>query len=184
MNLIFAHVLVHAEAHCLPATPEFLLLPKPLIRHSFPPTETFTYLVPWFRFLCSKSVSPYWDEIEYLGVKARKSFDQHDHISSLTGSRHSMNARSLRAQQPKNSRFSLLLGNTYLAGPAGLINHACSEHANCVLDFQSLHIEVSVSSLEAGSRIYYTYSNEDDMLATRGFTCNMCRFDIIQMLRF
>ena len=171
-------LICNADANCLPEKVEFLLLPRSLIRHSFPPIETFNFLVPWFRFVCSKSVSPYWDNIEYLGVKARKSFDRHDLISSICGSRHKMNARSLRAQQPKNARFSLMQGNTYLAGPAGLVNHACLEHANCVLDFQSLHVEVNVSRLEAGSRLYYTYSNEEDMLTTRGICCNLCRFDI------
>ena len=169
------HIYINADFSSLPEKPHSLLLPKTLIRSSFPPTQTFRFLVPWFRFICSKSVAAYWDDLECLGVRARKSFDRHDIISSLSGSRHTMNARSLRAQQPKNARFSLLQGNIYLAGPVGLINHACSQHATCVLDFKSFDVEVNVSRLEAGSRIYYSYSNEVDMSMTRGIYCTVCR---------
>ena len=65
----------------------------------------------------------------------------------------------------------------YLAGPAGLINHACPKHATCILDFERLCVEVNVSSLEAGQRIYYTYSDESDMHFNRGIACTTCRYE-------
>ena len=129
------------------------------------------------RFLCQKAVTVYWDVLENIGVKTRKAFERYDVIEALRGHAYRINEGTLQAQRPKNARFSLLRGNYYLAGPAGLINHACAKHSNCVLHFSEWTVEVNVSRLEAGARVYYTYSDEDDMLQNRGLSCRMCRFD-------
>ena len=151
------------------------MLSRPLVRNNYPPLPTFRFLVPWIRFVIQKSVVVYWDEIEKLGIKVRQDFYRHDVIEALRGLAYPINRTTLNAQRPKDARFSIVRGNTYLAGPAGLINHACSRHSNCILHFGDWSVEVNVSRLEAGSRVYYTYSDEDDMIANRGFSCTCCR---------
>ena len=168
--------MLNTECSLLPISTTFLLLPSPLIRHSYPPTATFTHLVPWFRFVCSKIVAAYWDPAECLGVTVRTHFDKHDLLAVLQGHPHALNSRTLRAQMPKNAMFSLMRGNLYLSGPASLINHACIKHANCVLDFSNFSVEVSSSRLEAGDRLYYTYSDEVDMSTVRGIACTFCGY--------
>ena len=166
----------HVGERYLPLQPTYLLLSRSLVRNNFPPIQVFKFLVPWMRFLCQKSVTVYWDPFEYMGVKVRKAFERHDVIEALRGYAYPVNNATLTAQRPKNARFSLLKGDVYLTGPAGLINHACSKHSNCVLNFREWIIEVNVSRLEAGARVYYTYSDEDDMCHNRGFSCTMCRY--------
>ena len=167
---------IHLDEAKLPQVANKLLLPRSIVRNHLPPIAAFKMLVPWLRFLCQKSVSVYWDEWENMGVKVRKAFERHDVIEALNGFGYPLTFTTLQAQRPKNARFSLLRGDVYLAGPAGLINHACEKHSTCILHFNDWKIEVNVSRLDAGARVYYRYSDEDDMKLNRGFSCSACRY--------
>ena len=153
-----------------------LILPTEIVRGALPPTTFIKYLVPWFNFLHSSTVQSYWDDTEQIGVLLNCKFlMQGDSIECLTPIYHSINAASIGRQALSTGRFSFTSQNDYLAGPASLINHACSRHSNVIVDHKAQEVVINVARLHQYQRLYSTYNTEQELLKSRGFQCTRCR---------
>ena len=165
----------------------YLTLPRVLIRKDFPPKKTIKFLLPWFRFLSQNEVGVYWDRIEQIGIYVKEDFPRATTLFSLECSLHSLNKVGIMTQQLNHQRFSFTAFDMFLAGPASLINHACSNCSNAILDFSSLQVVVNADYVLAPGRVYITYNDEPTLLQHRGISCLMCRYfnySIIYILRF
>ena len=157
-------------------SPNYLCLPRVLIRDEFPPRKAIKLLLPWLRFLCQNEVGVYWDRIEHIGIYVKDDYPRASTLFSLECSLHSLNKRGMTTQQLKHQRFSFTAFNMLLAGPASLINHACSDCSNAIIDFSSLQVVVNADYALAPGRLYITYNDEPSLLKHRGISCLMCRY--------
>ena len=154
-----------------------LLLPTEIIRGAFPPTNFIKHLIPWIEYLLSNTVQSYWDDTEHIGVRLTCNFlMQADSIACLKPMYYAVNAASTSLQALQSGRFSFTSQNQYLAGPASLINHACSRHSNVVVDHKAQEVVINVPRLCQFQRLYSTYNTEAELLKSRGFQCLQCRF--------
>ena len=159
-----------------------LLLPRAIIRNDFPPKKAVKFLIPWLRFLCQNEVGVYWDRVEQIGIYVMEDYAQATTLLSLECSLHSLNKIGMSTQQLAHQRFSFTSSNMLLAGPASLINHACSDCSNAIFDFKALQVIVNVEQILAPGRLYITYNDESTLLRYRGISCRMCRYVHISFL--
>ena len=153
-----------------------LLLPTEIVRGALPPTALIKHLIPWIDFLLSPTVVSYWDETEQIGVQLNCKFlMQADSIQCLKPIYHVVNSASTSLQALSSGRFSFTSHNHYLAGPASLINHACSRHSNVIVDHKIQECVINVPRLHHAQRLYSTYNTEPELLKSRGFQC-FCGF--------
>ena len=151
------------------------MLPPVLVRDQYPPRKTIKFLIPWLRFLCQNEVGVYWDRIEQIGIYVKHDFVRATTLFSLECSLHSLNKASVLTQHLWCQRFSFTALNMLLAGPASLINHACSNCSNAIIDFSSLQVIVNTDCVLAPGRLHITYNDEATLLLRRGISCLMCR---------
>ena len=168
-ELLIAHADEVVLSNCL-------TLPRVLIRKDFPPRKTIKFLIPWFRFISQNEVGVYWDRIEQIGIYVKEDFARATTLFSLECSLHSLNKVGSMTQQLNHQRFSFTAFGMLLAGPASLINHACSNCSNAILDFGALQVVVNADYVLAPGRLYITYNDEPTLLQHRGISCLMCRF--------
>ena len=161
----------------LPSPATSIILPSEIVRGQHPPEDAIYHIVPWIRLIRSKQVHAYWDAIECIGLKLSPGpcFKQSELFRVLKPTFKLLNAISLLTQLRKKQRFSLFEGNLYLAGPAGLLNHACSHHSNCNLDCKTMEVRCNAVRILPGEALRITYASESDLLEHRGFCCNLCR---------
>ena len=161
-------------ADCLSSN-NCLLLPRAIVRNEYPPKKAVKFLIPWLRFLCQNEVGVYWDRVEQIGIYVMEDFPQATTLFSLECSLHSLNKVGMKTQHLARQRFSFTSSNMLLAGPASLINHACSACSNAILDFNALQVIVNVDQILAPGRLYITYNDENTLLRFRNIYCRMCR---------
>ena len=160
----------------LPSPATSVILPVEIVRGHHPPFEVIDCLIPWIRLIRSKQLKPYWDVQEGIGLKLSIPSVFQSHLFKVLKPMFKLlNAMSLWTQLRKDQRFSLFEGNFYLAGPAGLINHACSKHSNVNLDCHLMEVRCNALTISSGEPLRMTYASESELLEHRGFTCNMCR---------
>ena len=174
-NVLLSNWMYDSEETVLPNPTTSLIIPNEIIRGDLPPAVAVHHIIPWIRLIRSQQVKPYWDPLESIGLQLAGSTVFQSHcFKVLTPYFKYLNATSLLTQLSKHQRFSLFQGNLYLAGPAGLMNHACSRHSNVNLDINVMEVRCNAFEIVPGEALRITYASEDDMLEHRGFSCNMC----------
>ena len=153
-----------------------LLLPTEIVRGAMPPKRFIKHLLVWIHFLHDSTVGCYWDNVEQIGVHlACNLLLQGDSIACLEPLYMSVNALSVSLQAKAFGRFSFTSSNEYLAGPASLINHACTRHSNVVVDHNDREVVINVPRIHNLDRLYSTYNTPTDMFLSRGINCRLCR---------
>ena len=154
-----------------------LLLP-PYIRGS---KDSFiTGLFPWAQFLRQSKFQAYYDNVEGIGICAGVAIDQGERLEEVSGNLFFVGHYVASVPYPKGMRWSFF-ENSYMSGPASLINCSCSKHRNVNMrPSRQVHAEscmevISEWYIAPGEKLYSAYSeNICDMMSSRGIRCPMC----------
>ena len=126
----------------------------------------------WITLLTSSDVAVYFDDREQIGILSKRNFKCQQEIDCGRSSNTFIGLRS-HAIEDVGVRWSTL-ENSYFGGGPSLINHACSLHANVMIDYSS-GIVVSLNAIKCEEVLRADYGEDPNLLSlTRHVQCNMC----------
>ena len=127
----------------------------------------------WMSLLQSRDVTVYFDEVEHVGLRSVRFLKREGEIECGKSVRSRVGSRS-RQIYGQGVRWSTL-ENVYFGGGPSLINHACSEHANVMIDYTDGTV-LALVDISPGEALRANYEEDVDILYnTRGVRCCMCQ---------
>ena len=126
----------------------------------------------WVSLLTSSDVKVYYDDREQIGLKSTKKFKDQDEVDcgNLKTSRIGKRSRKIF---DKGVRWSTM-DNYYIGGGPSLLNHACSMHANVMIDYDA-GVVVAIKTIVSDEKLRVDYGEDENVLIeTRGVKCNEC----------
>ena len=126
----------------------------------------------WVLLLNSTDVMPYYCEDQQLGLCARRHIRDGASIDCGSPILVWIGVRACAVVHP-DVRWSSIEGQYFGGGPP-LLNHACYEHSNALMDFDNDYEVISIDDIEIGTAIWISYDNCQEIFASRQLTCRNC----------
>ena len=126
----------------------------------------------WVQLLNSTDVKPYYCEDHQLGLCARRFIREGESIDCGSAILVWIGVRARAAVHP-DVRWSSI-DDHYLGGGPSLLNHACYEHSNALMDFDNDYEVISIDDIEIGTAIWIAYDHCQEIYASRQLTCAQC----------
>ena len=126
----------------------------------------------WIQLLQSNDVTPYHCEHEQIGLMAKRFIRNGEAIDCGPSFTRRIGARS-RDSVPLGVRWSTTEGY-YLGGGPSLLNHACIQHANALIEYDHDDVVLAIEDIDMSSPIRIVYDDCVPLFATRQISCGAC----------
>ena len=126
----------------------------------------------WIQLLQSNDVTPYHYEHEQIGLMAKRFIRNGEAIDCGPSFTRRIGARS-RDSVPLGVRWSTTEGY-YLGGGPSLLNHACIQHANALIEYDHDDVVLAIEDIDMSSPIRIVYDDCVPLFATRQISCGAC----------
>ena len=132
--------------------------------------RVLTLTFNWIQVLQSRDVRPYYSDTEHVGLVANRALNRGIVVDTGGSVMKFIGSRSLVLRQ-HGLRTSTIAGY-YFGGGASLLNHACSDCANVIVDYDYGEVETVRNVLE-GEPLRVVYNDDDStLLRDYGIVCH------------